>query len=1022
MLKKQHTTTVGKRLFLWSMVALLLIGLLPNVAATEEAMMLSDWTPLRLTLHGTKTMQHTLPFSATFGFIAYPANTNPEVGDPLTGEVTVREEGDYAFSFSPKTFTQPGDYTYTIAEINGGVKGVIYDTTSYVLTVTVGDNGDGTLNASATLDGEPFDMEQDAVPFSNRYAPNDVPLTLIAQTTLKAYDAQTDSYRDTTVSAGAFRFQVKDKDSGRIVTTGTNDVDGKIDFNTFYFSASMLKGVVADANGDKTKPFTLEISEVIPVVAKDPNMLYDTAVYEIEAVLTYAADGTLSVAVGDDADGTADVRLVASFVNYSNPDEVTVRPIGVKTTVDAPEDATFSFAVVNIDSENEAAVGVGVANGDIAFSDMSFSEVGTYSYWIYESNAGNTTNGITYDAARYRMQVDVTRNAYQRLEASVTYWASATVGATDAAAYTVAVEYPTFRNVYAAAGYIRLTASVVLEGRDLREGEFAFRLTRADNHGEIDGLADESGHIVFSTMYYSMADIPDGETSAIIPYTMSEVIPQVAAESGVIYDTNTYEVYVRITDHGDGTIHAELVTPENGDYVAMADQDTGVVFHNVYAPVHGDSVRFRVKKSLVGRELRVGEYDFLLSTADRIVNVATNDADGLVVFSLDIPPTTAQGIHTFYVHEAYGSLQSMIYDRNFYPIYVQVTDDGYGSVVAAMVDENGQLLDIGDDGVYDLVDSITFINRYAPNDVLVQLEAEVRLTGRSIDDKEFSFTIRENDVNGEIVAGGSNDANGHILFSAFEVTAADMADAVDMGHGVKQKLFTYIVAESDNRIPGVTTDTAVHTVEVLVTDDGKGALEAVIADPNHEMIVFENCYEPEPVSVPITAVKVLDGKSLTDGAFRFVMTDENGQIVREAVNAENGHVAFEPLVFTEAGTFAYTIAEKNDGAEGVTYDSSVYTMTVTVTDDYNGRLTALVVYHDGEMIFKNTYIPVSDDKTPPANKPSDTAKPDTTKPDEPKGDAPKTGDIGQAATVAAIGGLGFAMVGVLWMLRRRHAI
>lgn len=527
----------------------------PTATAVSTVSLTNTYSlePLTVTVKGVKNMNGTLPEETVFGFIAVPDSGNPIVGDPLTGEVAVKKSGEYKFTLSPKTFTKTGEYKYTIYEIDGGAKGVTYDSDRHQLIIDVKDKGDGTMSADATLDGDAFNLSNDAISFSNKYVPDDVPLTITAEKILKVYDAATNTYKDSKPDKNQFRFQIVQKGTTDVVTTGTNDANGKITFNTFYFPASLLDGVTADQNGDKSKTFTYVVSEVVPDMAKDPNMLYDTSVSEFQATLTLNSNGILSVSVGDDSDGNVDLSNSISFVNYSNPDSVEIRPQGTKTTTSSsnlPQDIKFSFAVINTENGNEPAIGIGDANGDISFTSMSFSKEGTYTYWIKESNAENNTNGITYDKTRYLMKVVVSRNSYNRLVADVSYYSSSVSNSVDIADYTTPASTPSFQNEYSADGYINITAKKVLTGRDLRAGEFAFKLTRQDNGGEIDGMVDANGKITFSTLYYSEADIPTTGNSKVIHYVMSEVIPTTAKLPGVTYDDTPYDVYVRITDNG----------------------------------------------------------------------------------------------------------------------------------------------------------------------------------------------------------------------------------------------------------------------------------------------------------------------------------------------------------------------------------------------------------------------------------------------------------------------------------------
>lgn len=1052
--------------------------------------------PLTITVKGVKTLTGAaLTSQAIFGFVAEPDSSNPVVGDPLTGEVTVKAAGEYQFTLSAKTFTKPGVYTYTVSEINGSLLGVTYDDTAYVLVINVTDNGDGTMSATATVNNTAFDLDQDALSFTNAYAPeetqleltakkllsgrslitgefhfqitdgtntykgfndkdgnivfeaitfhrtgtynytmsevvpdtraegvsydkntyaiqvvvtdeggwlsptvtvdgqavtvvdstadtgvtfqntfepDDVPLTVVANKTLKTYDPTTGTYVDATAEAGKFRFQIKEKVSGDSATTGTNAADGTITFNTFYFSADMLDGVAAGVDGSKTRDITYVISEVVPVLAKDPNMYYDLNGYEFTVTLTYAADGTLTVSVNGDSDGVVDLTDSADFVNYGNPSSVEVRPVGTKTTDDAPSGVSFSFSVVDTADGNEVAAGVGDANGSINFSTLSFSETGIYTYWILESNAGNTTNGITYDASRYLMKVVVSRNSYNRLVATVTYWSSAVDGSVNVADYTVSATAPSFHNEYHAGGYINLTATKKLEGRDLAEGEFAFKLVRQDNGGEIDGIVDANGKITFSTLYYSGADIPAGQTSAVIHYVMSEVVPTTGALPGVTYDTGTYDVYVRITDNGNGKISAELVKPNgNGGYTAISGTDTGVVFENTYAPVEGDVIKYQILKDLDGRDIRAGEFEFglYLDGETEPVDVASNDENGIVTFFRTIPATAGAyaGTYKMVIRELSGTVPGVKYSTQEYTIYVKITDNVEEGKIEATVHltEDGPALAEDANGIVDLTDVFVFQNTYSAHGTTYTPEAVKKLSGRTLIAGEFSFQAQLISKNGVAVSNGTvytgvNAANGNVVFETIPYSETGT--------------YIYRLSEKTGAASGVKYDSTVYYLKVVVTDDGNGHLKAAAGYYSDEACentvsaaTFTNSYTPAAAKVELEATKVLTGRDLKDKEFSFVVRQNNitGKIVATGNNDAHGNIQFSTFDITAADmagatqkTFTYVVMESDNQVPGVTVDKKVFTVTVTVTDDGTGALNAQVSYPDDEpIVFENTYKP-----------------------------------------------------------------
>ena len=181
----------------------------------------------------------------------------------------------------------------------------------------------------------------------------------------------------------------------------------------------------------------------------------------------------------------------------------------------------------------------------------------------------------------------------------------------------------------------------------------------------------------------------------------------------------------------------------------------------------------------------------------------------------------------------------------------------------------------------------------------------------------------------------------------------------------------YQFVEVKGDAKGITYDETVYTAHVSVTDNAEtGALKATVTYGEAGEPVFKNTYKADP-SNPITfgATKTLNGRELTAGEFTFELVDANGEVVATATNNADGSVVFpDPVVFSEAGTYTYQVREvlpEDDDAntegvqrERVTYDETVWTATVTVTDDMQGSLHASVSYGDGASLpsFVNTYV------------------------------------------------------------------
>ena len=235
------------------------------------------------------------------------------------------------------------------------------------------------------------------------------------------------------------------------------------------------------------------------------------------------------------------------------------------------------------------------------------------------------------------------------------------------------------------------------------------------------------------------------------------------------------------------------------------------------------------------------------------------------------------------------------------------------------------------------------ITNEGPTPVNAQIQAIKKLTGRVMKAGEFEFDLFDDKTN-KVVETVTNDAEGNINFA--ELTF-DKAGTYNY-HIVEKK--------ANTTEKGVTYDANPVGVTVTVTADAEGKLSAAVAYENDDK-TFENTYAPKKTSAPIEVTKVLTGRTLKADEFEFVLkNDADGSEVQKVKNTADGKVAFAPIEYTAAGTYKYTIVETNAGQtiDGVTYDSLEVKVTVEVTDDGEGNLTANVTY-PADKEFNNSY-------------------------------------------------------------------
>ena len=316
------------------------------------------------------------------------------------------------------------------------------------------------------------------------------------------------------------------------------------------------------------------------------------------------------------------------------------------------------------------------------------------------------------------------------------------------------------------------------------------------------------------------------------------------------------------------------------------------------------------------------------------------------------------------------------YDPTVYKVLVPLKDSGDGSGTLVVDDEHIQYY--AADGVTPL-DGVTFTNHYAPLSTSVTLGGTKVLNGRDQNAGEFTFELC--DANGTPVSTAANQADGRFYF-----------DPLTFKH---EGTYTYTVREKNTDAARVTYDQTVYTVTVTVVDkDGQLVAEVALPDGG---LTFTNTYAPLSTSVTLGGTKVLNGRDQNAGEFTFELCDANGTPVSTAANQADGRFYFAPLTFEKEGTYTYTVHEKNTDAARVTYDQTVYTVTVKVVDK-DGQLTAEVALPDGGLTFTNTYTPKPDHKDKPKPTPAPTS---TAQPAAPT-QSPRTGDNASLMTWVGI--------------------
>ena len=454
-----------------------------------------------------------------------------------------------------------------------------------------------------------------------------------------------------------------------------------------------------------------------------------------------------------------------------------------------------------------------------------------------------------------------------------------------------------------------LTANKTLTGRSMLDGEFVFTLE--DEGGNIVATArnDADGNIVFPKV--GLKDVQEAYTALL---AAAEPV-QPAAEPTPAED----EQPVKIEDGEQAPLETAVA--------ANSLEDTPAVVTDAEPETELDAA----------------------PETDPETKPETEPAP-----TVDTDAVQALLTRWYTIREYAQGKDGVTYDANTYMVRVQLADkEGQGTLIVDSIQF------FAADGETPLDNSaVVFNNSYAAEGVDLTVTAQKQLTGRSMADGEFSFRLSCNDdpANEQTV---TSDANGRIAFALHY-------DDKD-GTGT-QETHTYTVTEVRGDNDTITYDDTAYTFTVEVIDDGTGHLTTKVTQP--EAMVFRNVYTPKATSITLAGNKVLNGRAQKAGEFTFELCDANGAVIATAANGENGYFAFPALSYDEAGEYTYTVREKDTGVGRVTYDKTVYSVTVQVRDE-DGQLKADIILPASGLTFTNTYTPE------PAQTPAPTPKPTT---------------------------------------------
>lgn len=774
------------------------------------------------------------------------------------------------FSFGKITFDTPGTYVYKVTEVEGDNAGITYSKNVATITITVTDNHQGALVATVSIANNVF---------TNTYASE---LDYAAGGGLKI--AKT--FENATMREFSFTVTPKDDASaeklnidkaGETFTTKPGETIG--DDNASHAEVAVLDAAAeakfTQADADDTYIYTVK-----ETAGSDAGVTYDDTEYTV--TITTEDDGQGGIKVTTKVTDGADYTETYVYDNDDATDQTAVVPFtntykaegqlggdgavsikAIKTLTNRPMvNGEFRFNVTNAadDSNTVVATGTNDANGTITFSAINYSvdqmlkdvddglatpgvadgkDTFTYTYKVTEDTASLDDGVSAIDAAGFQITVTVTDNG------------DGTLG--------IAVAYPdgsdglTFRNTYGEGQTGQATLNIngtktlkVASGDNAPdiEGKYTFTLTGSEGApmpATTEAHNDAAGNVAFGDITFTMENVfgdtgsQDAATNAEVDGTEEAVSAQSATRTkeftytvtesgsvaGVDNDAEASKTFtVTVTDNGDGTLSVAS-NPAQGALFAFTN--TYSVEPEESSPTGKGGIT--ITKNLAGRNLNEGEFTFeLVDQSGATVATGTNEASGNV--GLGTVKFTEPGRFTYTIREAKGSLGGVDYDATEYKATAEVKDNGDGTLAVTWS---------FDTAAGDPASAIEFNNTYTATPTSVLLGGTKVLDGRALAEGEFTFVL--NDADGNELQTVTNNAQGGFCFDQITYDAAGT--------------YEYTISEVKGDAEGVTYDDATIAVKVVVTDNGKGALEVteLTYDGKTELPVFTNTYV-KPVEPP----------------------------------------------------------------------------------------------------------------------------------------------------------------------------
>ncbi len=900
------------------------------------------------------------------GFVPGMAHNNK------TFPITVTFEGDVSAMTAPQGAVQ-NDNAYTMMLKDGQSATFTHIPAGVTYTVTEGETPAG--YALQEFRYSDTDQRIDGKDLDEAHVVNNYTLTPVSPTVIvrgdKTLVTNEDSWQGETFTVELLRINnFADEDptsTGLTDTMSENDPQYEIDMSSVEFTTAGT--------------YYFRVAEVIPE-DRNENIAYDRTF------------GLFSITVGDaDADGALEIQSVNVYQNTNLTSDADGWIVEKDFTNVVTTDRIYLDIQKHI-TDTETQQPVNAHLGDITF--------GLFNAMRYD-NIAPVYYGLTNTQGEATLMIPVTKEILEQegISGRLVYfmreiapavenrvvgmqynedWMYAISIMWDDATNKAIVSYAPIEND-AVGGYtpyengnfvfehtnlydstvsvdIDLTGYKTLNGgNDLGDREFTFGLydaTAAFVKGQKRQIATNDGNAI------SFQDVTFNAPGVYYLVAKEEA----SALGGVTDDPTEYHITVTVekfTDT-DGITRLRVVDgyPTVVRYGTSTDVGAnGLNFNNLYTVTGQDEITIRGKKVLDGRLLVADEFSIGLysdAACENAIETVTNRADGTFAFS----PLTFTAAHLgenftektyiYYVKEIVGDKGGVSYDPNVYTVTVNVDHKDGNLIVTAS----------------DNVASLQINNTYTAQPVDVTINGHKSLSGdwSSVTDKEFTFELFEADAQFALV---NDDA------IATAVANGDTDFSITLHYEDGEEGFHYYVLKEDTsaQAGGISYDAGEYHITINVTDTGDGQLNALTTiyrpgSGNTNTTVFTNTYTVEPTSVTLEGTKIYTNSvtgatmPMTDGMFNFAVLEgadaDNVTLAATGYNLADGTIEFTPIRYTAAGTHTYRVVEISGEAGGVTYDTeTVFTVTVTVTDNGDGTLSTAVDYHNTPVTFNNTY-------------------------------------------------------------------